>query len=68
MFDGKQRVVRFLYIRAIRAIAIIFFMSLTFLMAAAAPQQALNAAPAPQNEQARNQPSQSPQSQAKGNE
>jgi cobalt-zinc-cadmium efflux system outer membrane protein len=67
MFDGKLRVARFLDARAIRAIAVIFTL-LTFLIAAAAPQQAINAAPAPQSEQARNQPSPSPQSQTEGGE
>jgi outer membrane protein, heavy metal efflux system len=67
MFDGKPRVARFLDVRAVRVIAVIFTL-LTFLIVAAPPRQAINAAPTPQNEQARNQLSQSPQSQAKGDE
>jgi outer membrane protein, heavy metal efflux system len=67
MSDGKSRIARFVDVRAIRAIAIIFT-SFIFLIDGAPPRHAINAAPRPQNEQARNQLSQSPQSQAKGGE
>ncbi len=67
MSNGKTRVARFLGVRAIRKIAVIST-SFIFLTVAAAPRQPINAAQSPQKEQARNQPSQSPQSQAKGGE
>jgi outer membrane protein, heavy metal efflux system len=67
MFDGKPRVARFLDVRAIRAIALISI-SFTFLIVASPPRRAINAAPAPQTEPARNQLSQSQQSQPKGGE
>jgi outer membrane protein, heavy metal efflux system len=65
MFYGKQRVARILGVRAIRRIAIIST-SLTFLIVVATQRQSINAAPSPQTGPARNQPSQSPQSQTKG--
>ena len=60
MFDGKPRVARFLDVRAIRAIALISI-SFTFLIVASR-RRAINAAPAPQTNPARNQLSQSQQS------
>src|SRR4030095_11551195 len=65
MFYGKQRVARILGVRAIRRIAIIST-SLTFLIVVATQRQSINAAPSPQTGRARNQLSQSPQSQTKG--
>src|SRR5215813_10370593 len=60
MFNGKPRVARFIGVRAIRKIAILST-SFIFLTVAATPRQPINAAPSPQTEPARNQPSQSPQ-------
>ncbi len=67
MANGKPRVARKLCVRAIRKIAVLST-SFTFLIVAAPPQWAINAAPSPQTQQARNQPSQSPQSQTKNGE
>src|SRR5215510_8655361 len=60
MFDGKQRVARFICACVIRKIAILST-SFIFLTVAATPRQQINAAPAPQSGPARNQPSQSAQ-------
>src|SRR5262249_27316617 len=65
MFDGKQRVARFLGARANRKTAILST-SFIFLTVAATPRQQINAAPAPQSGPARNQASQS--AQMKGSE
>src|SRR5499427_7033228 len=67
MFDGRPRVARFLGASANRKTAILST-SFIFLTVAATPRQLINAAPAPQTEPARNQPSRSPQLQAKGGE
>src|SRR5215510_12553821 len=60
MANGKLRVARFIGARAIRKTAILST-SFIFLTVAATPRQPINAAPSPQTELARNQPSQSPQ-------
>ncbi|MGH9937749.1 MAG: TolC family protein [Blastocatellia bacterium] len=65
MTNGKPRAARFLAARAIRANAIMLTLS-AFLIVAQAAQRSISAAPPPQTEQARNQPSQSPHSQTKG--
>src|SRR6266511_2459116 len=67
MFNGRPRVARFLGARAIRKSAIIST-SFIFLIVMASPQLESNSAPTPQSQPARNQPSQSPQPQAKGGE
>jgi len=67
MDNGKSRVARFLCARAIRKIATLPT-SFIFLVIAVSPQRAINAAPAPQTELARKQPSQSPQSQSNSGE
>ena len=67
MFDGRPRVARFLCASAIHKSAIIST-SFIFLIVAASPRRPINAAPTPQTEPARNQTSQSPQSQTKGGE
>jgi outer membrane protein, heavy metal efflux system len=67
MFDGKPRVTRFIGARAIRKTAILST-SFTFLIVSVTSQQTINAASMPQTGPARNQPSQSPQSQTKGAE
>src|SRR6266545_3421916 len=67
MTNGRPRVARFLGARAFRKTAILST-SFIFLTVAASPRQPINAASMPQTGPARNQPSQSPQSQTKGDE
>src|SRR5215831_16065627 len=57
MFDGKQRVARFIGACVIRKTAILST-SFIFLTVAATPRQPINASPAPQTGPARNQPPQ----------
>src|SRR6266508_6620406 len=67
MANGRPRVARFLGARAFRKTAILST-SFIFLTVAASPRRPINAASMPQTGPARNQPSQSPQSQTKGDE